>query len=104
MSTRPGDDAGPGREAGDRAAFLAPARARLAGGIAVNPVHPPPPPRRTGDPVPFPRYRNLDPDDLVGTFAAAVAHAEARVPRRRRRRARRRCSTAWWASWASGPW
>ena len=67
---------GTGRETGDRAAFLAPARARLAGGIAVNPVHPPPPPRRPGEPVPLPRYRNLDPDDLVGTFAAAVAHAE----------------------------
>ena len=67
---------GTGREIGDRAAFLAPARARLAGGIAVNPVHPPPPPRRPGEPVPLPRYRNVDPDDLVGTFAAAVAHAE----------------------------
>ena len=76
MSARPGVDAGRGREAGDRAAFLAPARMRLAGGIAVNPVHPPPPPRQAGDPVPLPRYRNLDPDDLVATFVAAVAHAE----------------------------
>jgi len=67
---------GRGRETGDRTAFLDPARSRLAGGIAVNPVHPPPSPRRAGDPVPLPRYRNLDPGDLVGTFAAAVAHAE----------------------------
>jgi L-lactate dehydrogenase complex protein LldG len=67
---------GAGREVGDRAAFLAPAQARLAGGIALNPVHPPPPPRRPGEPVPLPHYRNVDPDDLVGTFAAAVAHAE----------------------------
>jgi L-lactate utilization protein LutC len=67
---------GTGREIGDRAAFLAPARARLAGGIALNPVHPPPPPRRPGEPVPLPRYSNVDPDDLVATFASAVAHAE----------------------------
>jgi L-lactate dehydrogenase complex protein LldG len=66
----------PGREIGDRAAFLAPARARLAGGIAHNPVHPPPPAPTPGDPVPLPRYRNVDPGDLVGTFAAAVANAE----------------------------
>ena len=72
MTTAPAQ----GRESGDRAAFLAPARARLTGGIAVNPVHPPPPPRRPGDPVPLPRYRNVDPDDLVATFADAVAHAE----------------------------
>ena len=65
-----------GRETGDRAAFLAPARTRLAGGIAVNPVHPPPPPRVPGEPVPLPRYRNVDPSDLVTTFADAVAHAE----------------------------
>jgi L-lactate dehydrogenase complex protein LldG len=65
---------GGGREVGDRTAFLAPARARLAGGITLNPVHPPPPPRRPGEPLPG--YANLDPDDLVGTFAAAVAHAE----------------------------
>jgi len=65
-----------GRESGDRAAFLAPARRRLAGGIWINPVHPPPPARTAGDPVPLPRYLTLDPDDLVGTFADAVAHAE----------------------------
>jgi len=72
----PGSGPRRGRESGDRTAFLAPARARLAGGIVINPVHPPPPARGAGDPVPLPRYRNLDPDDLVGTFVAAVAHAE----------------------------
>jgi L-lactate dehydrogenase complex protein LldG len=60
-------------EHGDRGAFLAPARARLAGGIAVNPVHPPPATPSPGASVPRPGYRNLDPDDLVGTFAGAVA-------------------------------
>ena len=39
-------------------------------------MHPPPPARAAGDPVPLPRYRNVDPDDLVATFADAVAHAE----------------------------
>lgn len=65
-----------GQETGDRAAFLAPARDRLAGDILTNPVHVPPPPLVAGDPVRLPGYRNLDPDDLVGTFVAAVAHAE----------------------------
>ena len=64
------------REHGDRAGFLAPARARLAGDIFTNPVHVPPPVPAPGEPVPLPGYRNLDPDDLVATFAAAVAHAE----------------------------
>ncbi|HEX6418776.1 MAG TPA: LUD domain-containing protein [Acidimicrobiales bacterium] len=62
-----------GTEAGDRSAFLATARRRLAGGVSLNPVHPPPPP--AGDAVPRPGYRNLDPHDLLGTFAAAVEHA-----------------------------
>lgn len=66
---------GAGSETGDRAAFLAPARQRLAGGITINPVHVPPPTPARGDPVPLPRYANLDVDDLVGTFADAVAHA-----------------------------
>jgi L-lactate utilization protein LutC len=65
-----------GRETGDRAAFLAPARRRLAGDILVNPVHRPPPTPAPGAPVRRPGYRNLDPDDLVGTFSAAVHHAE----------------------------
>src|SRR5690606_20808617 len=67
--------AGTGREAGDRTAFLAPARRRLAGGVPANPVHPPPAPL-AGAAVPRPAYRNLDPDDLVGTFARAVAEAD----------------------------
>jgi L-lactate dehydrogenase complex protein LldG len=62
-----------GAEHGDRAAFLAPARRRLAGGIAVNLVHAPPPTHAPDAGVPRPGYRNLDADDLVGTFAAAVA-------------------------------
>ncbi|HET6952878.1 MAG TPA: LUD domain-containing protein [Acidimicrobiales bacterium] len=71
-----GAGAHPSREAGDRHAFLAGARQRLAGDIFTNPVHVPPPVPAPGAPVPLPGYRNLDPDDLVGTFAAAVAHAE----------------------------
>ena len=65
-----------GRARRPGAAFLAPARAAAANGIAPNPVHPPPPPRRAGRPVPLPRYRNLDPTTWSATFAAAVAHAE----------------------------
>lgn len=64
-----------GTEHGDRDAFLAPARRRLAGGIASNPVHRPPPTPAPGAPVPQPGYRNVDRDDLVGTFADAVVHA-----------------------------
>jgi L-lactate dehydrogenase complex protein LldG len=64
------------REHGDRRAFLAAARRRLAGDIFVNPVHAPPPTPASGDPVPLPGYRNLDPSDLPTTFADAVAHAE----------------------------
>jgi L-lactate utilization protein LutC len=65
-----------GVETGSRAAFLAGARRRLAGGIHVNPVHVPPPTPAPGTAVPRPGYRNLDPDDLVGTFARAVEHAD----------------------------
>lgn len=64
-----------GRETGDRRAFLAPARLRLAGDIFTNPVHRPPPTPETDAPVPLPGYRTLDLDDLVGTFAEAVVHA-----------------------------
>jgi L-lactate utilization protein LutC len=60
------------REHGDRAAFLAPARRRLAGGISVNAVHVPPGTPGPGDPVPAPRYLTVDLDDLVGTFVRAV--------------------------------
>ena len=66
---------GRGRETGDRRAFLAPARQRLAGDIFVNPVHPPPAVPQDAA-VPLPGYQNLDPDDLVATFVAAVAHAQ----------------------------
>lgn len=65
-----------GAETGDRAAFLATARRRLAGDIFTNPVHVPPPTPAPGDPVPRPGYRNVEPDDLVGTFAAAVDAAD----------------------------
>lgn len=65
-----------GTEHGDRERFLAPARRLLSEGIHANPVHEPPPTPGPGDPVPEPRYLNLDPDDLVTTFADAVAHAE----------------------------
>jgi L-lactate dehydrogenase complex protein LldG len=66
----------PERETGDRGAFLSPARRRLAGEILVNPVHRPPPTPAAGEPVRLPGYRNLDADDLVGTFVEAVRHAE----------------------------
>jgi L-lactate dehydrogenase complex protein LldG len=65
-----------GLETGDRQGFLAPARRRLAGGIATNPVHPPPPAPAPGAPAPLPGYRNLDPDDLVATFAGALAEVD----------------------------
>jgi L-lactate utilization protein LutC len=65
-----------GTEHGDRRAFLAPARRRLGQGIHVNTVHVPPATPAPGDPVPEPRYLTVDPDDLVTTFADAVAHAE----------------------------
>jgi L-lactate utilization protein LutC len=65
-----------GTEHGDRRAFLAPARRRLGQGIHVNPVHVPPATPAPGDPAPEPRYLTVDPDDLVTTFADAVAHAE----------------------------
>ena len=65
-----------GAETGDRAAFLATARRRLAGDIFTNPVHVPPPAPAPGEPVPRPGYRNVEVDDLVGTFAAAVEAAD----------------------------
>lgn len=58
-------------ETGDRAAFLARLRGRLADGVPANPAHPLPPRR---DDVPVPRSSLLDPDDLVGSF---VRNAEA---------------------------
>jgi L-lactate dehydrogenase complex protein LldG len=73
---RTSSSGGTGVETGDRGAFLATARQRLAGDIFTNPVHVPPPTPPPSAPVPRPGYRNLDPDDLVATFVAAVAHAE----------------------------
>jgi L-lactate dehydrogenase complex protein LldG len=65
-----------GTEHGDRERFLAPARGLLSEGIHPNPVHVPPPTPLPSDPVPEARYLNLDPGDLVASFADAVAHAE----------------------------
>jgi L-lactate dehydrogenase complex protein LldG len=65
---------------GDRAAFLARLRSRLAGGVPANPVHPLPPPV---DEVPRVVPRDLDRSDLPGTFeraAAAVAAVVHRAP------------------------
>ncbi|HEX6424474.1 MAG TPA: LUD domain-containing protein, partial [Acidimicrobiales bacterium] len=64
-----------GTETGDRQAFLTTARRRLAGGVVPNPVHVPPPPPDPATTAPRPGYRNLDPDDLVVTFTAAVTDA-----------------------------
>jgi L-lactate dehydrogenase complex protein LldG len=66
--------AGAGLEHGDRDRFLAQARQRLAGGVPINQVHPPPP--LPGDaPAPTPTYSNVADDDLLGTFARAVGEA-----------------------------
>ena len=64
-------------EHGDRTLFLALARQRLAGGIPVNLVHPPPPRDLSPDspPAPEPTYTNVDPDDLVATFTRSVEEA-----------------------------
>jgi L-lactate dehydrogenase complex protein LldG len=65
-----------GLEHGDRGRFLAQARQRLAGGVPLNQVHPPPP--LPGDsPAPTPSYGNVVDDDLLGTFARAVEEAGA---------------------------
>jgi L-lactate dehydrogenase complex protein LldG len=63
-------------EIGDRAAFLAKARARLDGGIQVNPVHVPPEPTAVPPEV---RFTALDPDDLVGSFVAMATEVDAAV-------------------------
>jgi L-lactate utilization protein LutC len=54
-----------GTQTGDRAAFLARLRDRLAGGIPENTAHPLPPPL---DAVPLVRSVRLDPDDVIGSF------------------------------------
>lgn len=67
-----------GNETGDRAAFLAGARAQLAGGIVTNPVHVPPVPMAVPPEV---RFTALDRGDLVGSFAAAATAVDAVVHR-----------------------
>jgi L-lactate utilization protein LutC len=54
-----------GTETGDRAAFVARLRARLAAGVPANPAHPLPPPL---DAVPLVHSDRLDPADVVGSF------------------------------------
>jgi L-lactate dehydrogenase complex protein LldG len=65
-------------ETGDRAAILANARARLVGGVHVNPVHVPPAPTPTPPTV---RFTALDPDDLVGSFERVATEVAAVVHR-----------------------
>ena len=63
-------------ETGSRAAFLDRARARLAGGIPLNPAHPLPP---MPDGVPLVRSRRVDPNDLVASFERNATGVEAIV-------------------------
>jgi L-lactate utilization protein LutC len=72
--------AGTGVETGDRAAFLARLRGRLAGGVPENVAHPLPPPL---DGVPMIRSTRLDPDDVVGSFIRNAEAAKAVVHDRR---------------------
>lgn len=65
-------------EVGDRAGFLAKARARLGGGIHVNPVHVPPEPTAVPPEV---RFTALDLDDLAGSFVAMATAVDAVVHR-----------------------
>jgi len=65
-------------EAGDRTAFLATARERLAGGVHVNPVHVPPAPTAVPPEV---RFAALDRNDLVGSFVAMATEVDAVVHR-----------------------
>jgi L-lactate dehydrogenase complex protein LldG len=69
-----------GAERGDRGAFLERLRERLASGTPANAAHPLPP---IGGPVPSISYRELDPDDLLGSFtrsATAQSTAVHQVP------------------------
>ncbi len=65
-------------ETGDRDAFLDRLRARLAGGVPENTLHPLPPPVTE---VPVVTPTNLDPDDLPGTFAAMATRVGMQVHR-----------------------
>lgn len=71
-------DGATARETGDRGGFLGRLRARLAGGVPPNPVHPLPPPVGA---VPAVVPRDLDGDDLVGTFERAATAVAATVHR-----------------------
>jgi L-lactate dehydrogenase complex protein LldG len=66
------------RQHGPRAQVLRQLRDRLAGGVPVNPAHPAPAPRAA---APAPRFRVVDPDDLVGTFVRTATEAGASVHR-----------------------
>jgi len=63
-------------ETGSRAAFLDRARARLAGGIPLNPAHPLP---AMPDGVPLVRSRRVDPNDLLASFERNATSVEAIV-------------------------
>jgi L-lactate dehydrogenase complex protein LldG len=65
-----------GTETGDRAAFLAHLRQRLAGGVPANPAHPLPPPLES---VPIVHSGLLDVDDIVGSFVTNATAARALV-------------------------
>lgn len=63
---------------GDRDAFLAGMRRRLAAGVPANPAHPLPPAVAGVPPV---RFRRLDGDDLLGSFVEAATAVGAVVHR-----------------------
>lgn len=63
-------------ETGDREAFLARLRGRLARGIPANPAHPLPPPL---DGVPLVRSNRLDSGDVVGSFVRNATAVRAQV-------------------------
>jgi L-lactate utilization protein LutC len=67
---------GPSSETGDRAAFLARIRGRLAGGMPANLAHPLPP---SLEAVPLVHSSLLDPDDLPGSFVRNARSVRAVV-------------------------
>jgi L-lactate dehydrogenase complex protein LldG len=66
------------RQHGPRERVLGRLRDRLAGGVPANPAHPAPAPEAT---APAPRFRVVDPGDLVGTFVRTATEAGATVHR-----------------------
>jgi L-lactate utilization protein LutC len=66
------------RQHGPRAQVLGRLRDRLAGGVPANAAHPAPAPQAT---APAPRFRVVDPGDLVGTFVRTATEAGATVHR-----------------------